>query len=139
MKMEDLIGAVGVSVQRAQNMLEQAAMDQYLNYFERPDAAIEEDSAMPRAMAARTLCLALPGEERLVEVPLLAFTSHNTLRLEQVNVKLNLVPAVAEENGGLDVAAGPAGEESHTVEMVFRCEGPNEAVARISDNANKLI
>lgn len=143
MKMETLIAAVGASVQRAQSAVEQAAVEQYLGYFHRRPTANDMLGAEgpEQALRPRTLEVQLPdgeGEERRVAVPLVALANHNTLRLEQVKVRLNITPSLTEEET-VEVEAAPNSENGHSVELVFQSDGATEAAARISDAANRLL
>ena len=141
--MDDLISAVGSCVQRAQAAIEQAAVDQYMEYFEQPvlSRGMPDEDEPDGMLKPRTLDVALPGEEgedRTVQVPLVALVNHNTLRLDQVKVKMNIIPTTLGQ-GQVEIEAAPPGKEGHSVELVFQADGVNEAVARISSAANQML
>lgn len=136
MELQELIAGVGLSVHQAQAALEDAALQQYLNYFHPP----ENGSPTGDSRAPRTVLLSHPGGpgKEPLKVPLVALCSHNTMRLEQVRVRLNVAPTM--ENGqALTVSPAPVGDTENTIELLFQCGPPCEGIARINDSANQSI
>lgn len=140
MRMDDLIAVVGSCVQRAQAAVEQAAVEQYMGYFERSVSTqrLADEEKREEMLVPRTLDVALPGEDRTVQVPVLALVNHNTLRLDQVKVRMNLIPTRLDKEQ-MEVEAAPQGQEGHSLELVFQADGVNEAVARISGVAGQML
>ncbi len=136
MELRELIAGVGLSVQQAQAALEDAALRQYLDYF----LPSEGGDAVRTPRIPRTVLLSHPGGqgESPLEVPLVALCSHNTMRLEQVRVRLNVAPS-AEDGHPLKVSPAPLEENGNTIELLFQCGSPSEGIARINDNASQSI
>lgn len=136
MELRELIAGVGLSVQQAQAALEDAALRQYLDYFLPSD----EGNSVSAPRVPRTVLLSQPGgqEGTPLEVPLVALCSHNAMRLEQVQVRLNVAPC-AEDGQNLKVSPAPPEENGSTIELLFQCGSPCEGIARINDSANQSI
>jgi len=139
MELSELIAAVGVSVQQAQSRVERTAAEEYLGYFRAPG----ENGAVggEGALVPWTVEVSLPGEDGQaapVAVPVVALVNHNPMRLEQVRVRMNIVPALTE-GGGVEVSAAPAGEEGNSLELTFRAGEAGEAAARIGGTASRLL
>lgn len=136
MELQELIAGVGLSVQRAQAALEDAALRQYLDYF----LPSEKGDTAGALRVPRTVSLSHPGgrEENPLEVPLVALCNHNAMRLEQVRVRLNIAPS-AEDGQTLNVSPAPAEENGSTIELLFQCGSPSEGIARINDSAAQSI
>lgn len=140
MYMDDLIAGVGSCVQRAQAAVEQAALEQYMGYFERsvPVQGVPDEEKPKEILIPRILDMTLPGDMRTVPVPLVALVNHNTLRLDKVKVRMNLIPTRLD-NERVEVEAAPQGQEGHSLELVFQADGVNEAIARISSTASQMM
>lgn len=136
MELQELIAGIGLSVQQAQAAVEEAALRQYLDYF----SPLDGEEAMGAPRIPRTVLLNPPdgrgGDP--IKVPLVALCSHNAMRLEQVQVRLNVAPAM-EDGHTLNVSPAPAEENGNTIELLFQCGAPSEGIARISDSASQSI
>ena len=144
-----LLSAIGGAIKDAQRTLETVHLEHYLQHFEQ-----KEDDAGP-FLQPKTIRLAVPqpnGENRMMEVPLVALVRHHALSLEQVTVRLAVGADVDKGTGRIRATLGPAPkpppedadgkaapQSRQEIELVFKRDDTPEGLARLSDEAVKLI
>ena len=104
----ELIASIGTSVQAARRAVDECAAQLYFQGFDSPMG--EEGVYRP---VAKRIELANGGgpeaESKVVCVPVTALMNHQSMRLDQVDVKMKLAPC--DVNGALKFRVGPGGEE----------------------------
>lgn len=154
MEMNELIAAIGVSVQKAQQTIEANGIDQFLSYFEEKEIRAKGNKAVlgqekeenERALIPRTCKVILPGEngEDIIEVPLITMLHHKSLKLDEARIKLNVKTQLIGDQINVEVDQIASNEEGlgcdrQQIELVFKSGEPAEGVARINQSANKFL
>jgi len=167
LKLEDLFSAIGGAMYQAQQAVKENELNGYWRYFEpakvsnaqvsnEDNAAAENaqtDAVMP---IMRQIVIPSPdgkGSLREMQVPVVSLVNHNAFNLEQVKVRMRVTASVDENSGDLMVGIGPlrrktddedgspansAGTEQE-IELVFKREEASEGIARITQEATKLL
>jgi hypothetical protein len=93
--LKDLVHAIAGAVIEAQQEIEKAQVTNLTSYLDRERRPLIVQMRVPSIRPE-----AAPGEEDIYQAPLLALTSHNSLRIKQVEVSFDI------ELGDLKEAAG---------------------------------
>lgn len=152
--LNDLLQAIGASIQSAQNYLEYTAITAYFGYFKTADVSKEEgenaaNDGEPDTFMPITKTIALPSTEqnnqdlKSLTVPLAALSQHSTMKLDTVTVRLNAIPSVDPSTNALLLEVGPTNEEPGNadtaikpseLELVFRSAPCSEGISRLNQN-----
>ncbi len=148
LELSTLMSQVGQAVQEAQDHLERQGVERYCSYFTPAVCANAEngESADPPALRPVSHCFAIPdgaGGTNRVEVPEAALVQHSTIALDTVQVRLNVLPAIREEDGAVLVEVGPSGEgvdgTYSQLNLTFRSAPSSEGLARVNPNAIQTV
>ncbi len=143
-----LLSQLGQAVQEAQDYLERQGVTRYCSYFTPAGQTPGEDGkvAAPAPLRPVSHRFALPdgtGGTSQVEVPEAALVQHSTMALDTVQMRLNVLPAVREEDGAVVVEVGPSGEgvdgAYSQLELTFRSGPCAEGAARVSQKAIQTL
>ncbi len=139
-----LMSQLGQAVQEAQDYLERQGVARYCSYF--TPAGEDGKVAAPAPLRPVSHRFALPdgaGGTNQVEVPEAALVQHSTMALDTVQMRLNVLPAVREEDGAVVVEVGPSGEgvdgAYSQLELTFRSGPCAEGAARVSQKAIQTL
>ncbi len=139
-----LMSQLGQAVQEAQDYLERQGVARYCSYF--TPAGADGQIAAPAPLRPVSHRFTLPdgaGGTRQVEVPEAARVQHSTMALDTVQMRLNVLPAVREEDGAVVVEVGPSGEgvdgAYSQLELTFRSGPCAEGAARVSQKAIQTL
>lgn len=154
-----LIESIGLSVQEAQNTLNQFSEQSFLRYFDVNDKPQENDYCSAKGNGktncAKTLKEIKPkfyyfnlpqtNDNELLAVPTVALTKHSSLALNHIKIKLNVSGSVMCDQFYVNVETAPKKDGKidsqlvHEIEMEFKCSEPAEGISRIQDSANQFI
>ncbi len=143
-----LMSQLGQAVQEAQDYLERQGVARYCSYFTPAVQAPGADGqvAAPAPLRPVSHRFTLPdgaGGTSQVEVPEAALVQHSTMALDTVQMRLNVLPAVREEDGAVVVEVGPSGEgvdgAYSQLELTFRSGPCAEGAARVSQKAIQTL
>lgn len=145
-----LLASIGGAIKDAQMALETVHLEHYLRHF---DQDSDDKGPILRPKTVRIAVPAAGGEPRTIDVPVVALVRHHALSLDKVTVKLAVTTSVEKDTGRIRAALGPlpksapvddgeakAGQPTHQeIELVFRREDSPEGLARLSEEATKLL
>lgn len=144
-----LLTAVGSAVKEAQLELETSHLGHYLRHFEQVE---DENGPVLKPKMVRIEVPQPGGGVKLLSVPVVALVRHHALSLEQVTVRLAVTPAIDAETGHIRAALAPqaklptdapdaqdAKPPRQEIELVFKRDDTPEGLARLSDEATRLI
>lgn len=83
--LKDLVHAIAGAVADAQQQIEKAQITNLTSFLDRERRPLTVQMRVPSIRPE-----AAPGEEDIYQAPLLALTSHNTLRIKQVEVSFDI-------------------------------------------------
>lgn len=83
--LKDLVHAIAGAVTEAQQEIEKAQIANLTSYLDRQSRPLTIQMRVPSIRPE-----AAPGEEDIYQAPLLALTSHNSLRIKQVEVSFDI-------------------------------------------------
>lgn len=126
MELEKLFASVGLSVQQAQEALEQHEVERYMGYFLPPEDGGE--------VKPKTLCFSVgSGQDACVEIPLAVMTPHAFIGLKQVKVTISgEVYADEQAQRAMMRVGSNKNTEGHngSVELIFESGPQPEGQAR---------
>ena len=135
LSLSQIISSVGTSVQKASHTLERTAVELYFQ------SGYEQQSDN-KVRLALTETLSLPSnpgsdaERKMLEVPLTALYSHNTMTLSKVDVSMRVKPY--EKSGEIFYSIGPNNPKDNPedneyteLSLSFEMSEPPEGVARM--------
>ena len=127
MEMNQLLTAIGLSVQQAQEFLSKQDVERYMRYFTNEDTVFE-----PKA-----ICFSLGGGEKnkYIDVPIAVMTPHEPIGLKQVKVKVNGNMYEDLQTQNIRMHVGPSDSDNEeaqngTIEMIFESGMQSEGQAR---------
>lgn len=118
--LEELISAVGASVQAASHAVDLQAAQLFYSGFTAPDP---EKDGIRRPVTWELAIPSFSGEkvsERRVRVPVVALMSHRPLLLQTVDVRIPLSPC--EKDGAPAYELAPGEPDSHRGELALHFE-----------------
>ncbi len=148
LELSTLLSQLGQAVQEAQDHLERQGVERYCSYFAPAVQASAEEGGAVMAAPLRPVShrFAIPdgaGGTNQIEVPEAALVQHSTMALDTVQVRLNVLPALREEDGAVLVEVGPSGEgvdgAYSQLELTFRSGPSAEGVARLNQKAIQTL
>lgn len=141
MKFQDLLTAIGASVQQARQVIEDSAVELYFQGYEKKEGD-------PPVYAPIQRQIQLPGSGsshsgKIVGVPITTLYHHNAMSLDSVDVKLKFLPS--ERDGDLWIEVKPR-QETETAEfpyselsLSFKSQASPEGMARVDGNFIKIL
>ena len=161
MDIHSLIEAIGTSVSRAQQGIEQHSIERFFDYFQNSntDAAASNDITGEKPeFKPITAKVVMPCADNIskaasVDVPLVALANHRQVHLNKVTVKVKT--RLTSDNSGnimadinapvLNAANLPENTEAASdddvseIEMVFNVTDSSEGMSRVVQNISKTI
>jgi hypothetical protein len=163
--MEKLFAAIGSAMNEAQYAVEEGALIRYLRHFQAPLKAggarqTGGDGDFDDAITPKMQNIDIPnpdgsGVSRRLRVPLVTLYNHSTLELDQVKLRMKVSTSVDKDSGDLRVEIGPLkaaanpaadgeAQESkedglHEIELTFKRKDASEGIARVTQEAVKLL
>lgn len=142
-ELERLIAAIGCSISGAQHVIAANGTKNYLSYFHQsPDGRNGETAYAPETVA---ILIPPPDDTRppaQVDLPLVTLSSHHTVGLDSVRVRLHAAASVSEGEQVILDLTPPSDDHSPEMtemELCFRCGDPPEGAARVNVEMNKLL
>lgn len=160
MDLQSLIEAIGISVSKAQQRIEQHSIERFFDYFHNSNTVVGASNDMYSASQGFepiTAKVVMPCSENIsktapVEIPLVALANHRQVHLNKVTFKVKT--RLASDNSGnvmvdinspvLNSANSPDDAESSNddvgeIELVFNVTESSEGVSRVVQNISKTI
>lgn len=162
MNMHSLIEAIGTSVSKAQQGIEQHSIERFFDYFQDPNtvmtAASDDMDNVPQGFKPITAKVVMPCADNIsktapVEIPLVALAHHRQVHLNKVTVKVKT--RLTSDNSGSVMAdinapvfnAANSPEETEAasnddvgeIELVFNVTDSSEGISRVVQNISKTI
>lgn len=148
MTIEDMIGAIGTSVQTAHKAIQLHSLSEFFDCFFEKKESNETAKNGEAVYKPKTLQISFPaGEEekqaKTVTVPVAALVQHNNMDMDYVKIKLN-VNITNESEDNLQVSSQPVKDSnvngvSGEMEIMFKCNDTPEGVARIANRLHSLL
>lgn len=128
MELEKLLASVALSVQQAQETLEQHEIERYMSYFLLPE---DSGGAKPK-----TIRFAVGGgQDPCIDIPLAVMAPHESIGLKQVKVTLSGEVYIDEQTEQAMMRVGSTqNTEGHNgaVELIFESGPQSEGQARVT-------
>lgn len=162
MNIHSLIEAIGTSVSKAQQGIEQHSIERFFDYFQDPNTIMTADlgdtDSAPRGFEPITAKVVMPCSDNIdktapVEIPLVALAHHRQVHLNKVTVKVKT--RLTSDNSGSVMAdinapvfnAANSPEETEAasndavgeIELVFNVTDSAEGMSRVVQNISKTI
>ncbi len=146
MKIDSLIRTVGSAVQQAHRDIENNTVFRFFdNYFDKIPTNSLTETYSPKMIQVEIPSFESDRPAKVVYTPVAALVHHNALNID--SVKLNLNISVSDENeDSLDVSTKDMSENSDSpevksgsLEIVFKCSGTPEGIARIETSLNSSL
>ena len=162
MNIHSLIEAIGTSVSKAQQGIEQHSIERFFDYFQDPNTVMtanlgDTDSA-PQGFEPITAKVVMPcsdniGKTAPVEIPLVALAHHRQVHLNKVTVKVKT--RLTSDNSGsvmadihapvfnaansLEETEAASNDDVGEIELVFNVTDSAEGISRVVQNISKTI
>lgn len=136
--LSDLLEKIGVSIDNANVVMEQTALEQYVRMGYQKAQTMENGGQ--ESYEPLTFNIAFPMGKELHEIPVSALLHNRTMRLEQVDIKLKY--KLKERDGELYVDLKSENAEDENLDemtLSFRNNSASEGIARITDHHLKEI
>lgn len=144
MELQELIQAIGSSVQQAQKMIEHNAAHHFFNQYFSSEPI--EDSNAEQAWHPKTenVCVTRPdGKKVNMTVPIMTLVNHNTMALDQIRIKVNVKISVDQSTGNLNADVegvdNQEGGVKNEIELTFNRNIPSEGISRVNQEAINII
>lgn len=161
MDIHSLIEAIGTSVSRAQQSIEQHSIERFFDYFQNPNAvmsASNDTNALPQGFEPITARVVMPCLDNIaktapVDIPLVALANHRQVHLDKVTFKVKTrltsdnsgnitadinAPVLNAANSPEDTAAA-SNDDVGEIELVFNVTESSEGMSRVVQNISKTI
>ena len=150
---KDLFTTIGRAIQDAQQAIELHSYNNYWQYFSAATPANDlptEDIMQPKIKKVILPGSGSDGVNREMLVPVVALVNHAPMSLEEVKVKLKVKTITPAANQlQLDLGALTAADDVSTdadkqddaniIELTFKKAQPTEGIARITQEAVKIL
>lgn len=160
MDIESLIEALGTSVSKAQQRIEQYSIERFFDYFQNPNTPVGasgDTDNPPQGFEPITAKVVMPCSDNIartapVEIPIVALANHRQVHINKVAFKIKMrltsdssgnimadinapVLNTANSTGDTEAANGDASE----IELVFNVAESSEGMSRVVQNISKTI
>ncbi|MDE5577094.1 MAG: DUF2589 domain-containing protein [Oscillospiraceae bacterium] len=162
MNLHSLIEAIGISVSKAQQGIEQHSIERFFDYFKDPNTAMPASSgntnSIPQGFEPITAKVVMPCSDNInrtapAEIPLVALAHHRQVHLDKITFKVRT--RLTSDNSGSIMAdinapvlnTANSLEEPETdqvngtgeIELVFNVTDSAEGISRVVQNISKTI
>lgn len=154
-----LIEAIGTSVSRAQQGIEQHSIERFFDYFSQNDSANSNGlNDAPQGYKPITAKVVLPCSDDInktaaVDIPLVALAHHRQVHLDKITVRVKTrltsnnsgavmadidAPVSNSANSPDGIEENPDGKTGE-IELVFNVSDSSEGLSRVVQNITKTI
>ncbi len=161
MDIHSLIEAIGTSVSKAQQSIEQHSIERFFDYFQNTNtvlSASNDTDSSSQGFEPITAKVVMPCSDNItktapVEIPLVALAHHRQVHLNKVTVKVK-TRLTSDKNGSViadinapvsNTANSPentetvSNDEVGEIELVFNVTDSPEGMSRVVQNISKTI
>ena len=139
--LSELFTQIGLSMQEAQQKIEQFKYLTFINQFKNVNNSNDENSSIliPKT---QQFSFKINDTTQILDVPIITLFNHNNLNLSEVKVSLNIKNFISNNKLlNIEVGSNQNNNESNTnegtIEIIFKKDTTNEGIARIKQEAIK--
>ena len=136
--LSELFTQIGLSMQEAQQKIEQFNYLTFINQFKNVNNSNDENSSI-LVPKTQQFSFKINDTTQILDVPIITLFNHNNLNLSEVKVSLNFISNNKLLN--IEVGSNQNNNESNTnegtIEIIFKKDTTNEGIARIKQEAIK--
>lgn len=139
--LSELFTQIGLSMQEAQQKIEQFNYLTFINQFKNINNSNNENSSIliPKT---QQFSFKINDTTQILNVPIITLFNHNNLNLSEVKVSLNIKNFISNDKLlNIEVGSNQNNNSSNinegTIEIIFKKDTTNEGIARIKQEAIK--
>lgn len=139
--LSELFTQIGLSMQEAQQKIEQFNYLTFINQFKNVNNSNDENSSIliPKT---QQFSFKINDTTQILDVPIITLFNHNNLNLSEVKVSLNIKNFISNNKLlNIEVGSNQNNNSSNinegTIEIIFKKDTTNEGIARIKQEAIK--
>lgn len=139
--LSELFTQIGLSMQEAQQKIEQFNYLTFINQFKNVNNSNDENSSI-LVPKTQQFSFKINDTTQILDVPIITLFNHNNLNLSDVKVSLNIKNFISNNKLlNIEVGSNQNNNESNTnegtIEIIFKKDTTNEGIARIKQEAIK--
>jgi hypothetical protein len=139
--LSELFTQIGLSMQEAQQKIEQFNYLTFINQFKNVNNSNDENSSI-LVPKTQQFSFKINDTTQILDVPIITLFNHNNLNLSEVKVSLNIKNFISNNKLlNIKVGSNQNNNESNTnegtIEIIFKKDTTNEGIARIKQEAIK--
>ncbi|WP_287787364.1 DUF2589 domain-containing protein [Megamonas sp.] len=139
--LSELFTQIGLSMQEAQQKIEQFNYLIFINQFKNVNNSNDENSSI-LVPKTQQFSFKINDTTQILDVPIITLFNHNNLNLSEVKVSLNIKNFISNNKLlNIEVGSNQNNNESNTnegtIEIIFKKDTTNEGIARIKQEAIK--
>jgi hypothetical protein len=139
--LSELFTQIGLSMQEAQQKIEQFNYLTFINQFKNVNNSNDENSSI-LVPKTQQFSFKINDTTQILDVPIITLFNHNNLNLSEVKVSLNIKNFISNDKLlNIEVGSNQNNNESNTnegtIEIIFKKDTTNEGIARIKQEAIK--
>ena len=139
--LSELYTQIGLSMQEAQQKIEQFNYLTFINQFKNVNNSNDENSSI-LVPKTQQFSFKINDTTQILDVPIITLFNHNNLNLSEVKVSLNIKNFISNNKLlNIEVGSNQNNNESNTnegtIEIIFKKDTTNEGIARIKQEAIK--
>ena len=139
--LSELFTQIGLSMQEAQQKIEQFNYLTFINQFKNVNNSNDENSSI-LVPKTQQFSFKINDTTQILDVPIITLFNHNNLNLSEVKVSLNIKNFISNNKLlKIEVGSNQNNNESNTnegtIEIIFKKDTTNEGIARIKQEAIK--
>lgn len=139
--LSELFTQIGLSMQEAQQKIEQFNYLTFINQFKNVNNSNDENSSI-LVPKTQQFSFKINDTTQILDVPIITLFNHNNLNLSEVKVSLNIKNFISNNKLlNIEVGSNQNNNESNTnegtIEIIFKKDTTNEGIAHIKQEAIK--
>ena len=139
--LSELFTQIGLSMQEAQQKIEQFNYLTFINQFKNVNNSNDENSSI-LVPKTQQFSFKINDTTQILDVPIITLFNHNNLNSSEVKVSLNIKNFISNNKLlNIEVGSNQNNNESNTnegtIEIIFKKDTTNEGIARIKQEAIK--
>jgi len=139
--LSELFTQIGLSMQEAQQKIEQFNYLTFINQFKNVNNSNDENSSI-LVPKTQQFSFKINDTTQILDVPIITLFNHNNLNLSEVKVSLNIKNFISNNKLlNIEVGSNQNNNSSNinegTIEIIFKKDTTNEGIARIKQEAIK--
>lgn len=139
--LSELFTQIGLSMQEAQQKIEQFNYLTFINQFKNVNNSNDENSSI-LVPKTQQFSFKINDTTQILDVPIITLFNHNNLNLSEVKVSLNIKNFISNNKLlNIEVGSNQNNNESNTnegtIKIIFKKDTTNEGIARIKQEAIK--